>query len=299
MRKKREITFFLVCLAACVLLVTSGCGRSRDKEVVLVLVGDEKITVEDFNERIANLPRRYRDIVNKRKGEYLQELISDTMLYHEAIRKNLHKDKDVQKVIEEARKKILIAKLLKDEVDDEIVITEEDINEFYDANKDKYMASEIMRVSHILVPSREDAEGILKKLAGGENFEDLARAKSVDPTAQRGGDIGYFPRGQLMPEFENACAQLDVGEVSGVVRTKLGYHIIKLTDRKEPELRPIEQVSGDIRSRLRTIKRQKIFNEMIGRLRNETVIKINEEVLSGQEAKETDKRDTIQKGEDN
>jgi peptidyl-prolyl cis-trans isomerase C len=271
-------------LIICVFLASSGCGGSRGKEVVLVVVGDKKITVSDFNERIANLPARYRDAVNKRKGEYLQELINDTVLYQESIRKNLHKDRDVQKVIEEARKKILIAKLLKDEVDDAIDITEEDVNEFYEINKDNYMTPEIMRVSHILVPSQEDAENILKELARGAKFEDLARAKSVDPTAQRGGDIGYFPKGQLMPEFENACVELDVDEISGVVKTKLGYHIIKLTDRKEPQLRPVEQVSGDIRSRLRTIKRQKIFNELISRLRKETVIEINEEALSSQEA---------------
>ncbi len=281
-----KTSFFLIILATCVSLASSGCGRNRSKEVVLALVGDKKITVMDFNERIANLPARYQDIVSKRKGEYLQELINDTVLYQEAIRKDLHKDKDVQKVIEEARKKILIARLLKDEVDDTISITEEDIEEFYGANKDKYKTPEIMRVSHILVLSQEDAENIQKELAGGAVFEDLARAKSVDPTAQRGGDIGYFPKGQLMPEFENACSQLEIGEISGVVKTKLGYHVIKLTDRKEPQLRPIEQVSGDIRSRLRTIKRQKIFNELITRLREGTVIEINEEALSGQELAE-------------
>ncbi|MFH1552817.1 MAG: peptidylprolyl isomerase [Candidatus Omnitrophota bacterium] len=277
---KREIGFFTSVALLGVFLAVSGCGRAADSRTVLVLIGDTKITVSDFNERVAKLPAKYRDIVKKREEEYLQELINDTLLYQEAVRKSLHKDKDVQGVIEEARKKILIARLLKDEVDDAITITQEDVEEFYASNKNRYMTPEIMRVSHILVPSREEAEDILAELAKGTSFEDLARAKSVDPTAQRGGDIGYFPKGQLMPEFENGCAQLEIDETSGVVKTKLGYHIIKLTDRRQPALRPVGQVSDDIESRLRTINRQKIFNELIGRLREETTVKINEEALS-------------------
>jgi peptidyl-prolyl cis-trans isomerase C len=244
------------------------------------LIGDTKITVSDFNERVSNLPARYQELVRRRKSAYILELINDTLLYQEALRNNLHKDREVQKVVEEARKKILIARLLKDRVDDTITISDEEIKIFYDANADKYMTAEIMRVSHILVPSREEAKNILAELKGGENFEDLARAKSVDPTAQQGGDIGYFPKGQLMSEFEDACGRLDIDEISNVVKTKLGYHVIKLTDRKKPKQRPIEQVSDNIRAQIYTTKRQEIFNELLDRLRKETVIEVNEEALS-------------------
>jgi peptidyl-prolyl cis-trans isomerase C len=168
-------------------------------------------------------------------------------------------------------------------VDDRIEITEEDIVSYYNDNSSDYMTPEIMRVSHILVQSPEDAEKILKKLEAGEDFEKLAKAKSVDPTAQRGGDIGYFPRGQLMPKFEDACTNLDIGETSGVVNTKLGYHIIKLTDRRLPEQKPLDKVRENIRSRLRAIKRQTLLNNMIKRLQDEAKIKINEEVLVGME----------------
>ncbi len=260
-------------------LALSGCGKPSGKSVVVATVGNMKMTVSDFYERISHLPERYQEIVKRRKGEYLQEWINDTLLYQEALRKNVHKGKDVQKVIEEARKKILIARLLKDEVDDAIDITEDDIREFYRKNRARYITPEIMRVSHILVPSREESENILEELAGGARFEDLARARSVDPTAQRGGDIGYFPKGQLMPEFEAGCARLDVGGISGVVKTKLGYHVIMLTDRRQPKPRPIKDVDEDIRSRLRTVKRQKIFNELLRRLREETDVEVNEEAL--------------------
>jgi peptidyl-prolyl cis-trans isomerase C len=280
MEKKRvllKISFFLIIVTF--LSLTIGCGKIDKEGPVLASIGNSKITAGSVNKRISNLPVHYQRIIRRRKKEFLEELINDTLLYQEAVNKGLHKDADVQEVIEEARKKILIARLLKEEVEDKINITEEDVVVFYGENKSDYMTPEIMRVSHILVQSPEAADSILGRLDKGENFEDLAKAKSVDPTAQRGGDIGYFPRGQLMTEFENACVRLDVGETSGVVKTKLGYHIIKLTDRRVPQQKPVEDVSEDISLRLRTIKKQRLFNELLERLHKETDIVINEEAL--------------------
>lgn len=261
-------------------IASTGCGKAKDSDSVIASIGNTKITVADFNERIANLPERYRDIAQTRKDEYLQELINDTLLYQEAKRKGLEKDKEVQKVIEEARRKILISRLLKDEVNDATSVSEEEIQALYTSNSDKYMTPEIMRVSHILLQNKEDADAILRDLKGGADFEETARGKSMDPTAQRGGDIGYFPKGQLMPEFENACALLEVDEISGVTKTQLGYHIIKLTERRPPQLRPLDEVKETIVLQVHAIKRRKIFSDLLERLRDGTVVKINDTVLS-------------------
>ncbi|MGB3057131.1 MAG: peptidyl-prolyl cis-trans isomerase, partial [Candidatus Omnitrophota bacterium] len=189
-KKRHRISFFLIIAAS--LALTAGCGKAAKEGAVLAQIGSSKITVGSFNERISNLPVRYQRVIRRRKKEFLEELINDTLLYQEAVNNGLHKDADVRKVIEEARKKILIARLLKEEVEDKIDVTEEDISVFYEENKSDYMTTEIMRVSHILVQSPEAAENILERLEKGEDFEELAKAKSVDPTAQRGGDIGYF-----------------------------------------------------------------------------------------------------------
>ena len=280
MIRSKEITFPVYILIA-VLVSASfpGCAKAPKKEEVVASIGKTKITVDDFNSRIERMPERYKDIAKKRKDEFLQELINDTLLYQEALRQNIHKDKDVQEVIDQARKKILIAKLLKSEVDDSVTINDEDIVEFYEKNKNMYMTIEIMRVSHILSLSRDNADAILAEIKAGANFEDMARAKSVDPTAQRAGDIGYFPKGQLMPEFENACSALEIGEISPVTKTKLGYHIIKLTDRRDPKLRPIDEVTENIEAQIRAIKRRQNFTDLLAKLREDTTIEINEEVL--------------------
>jgi len=279
--KNRVSPILLVCIAAVlsVALLLKGCGNVDSEEKILARIGDYRITVSDFNKRISFLPERYQEVIKKRKNEFLQEIINDTLIYQEAVRKGLHKDKDVLRIIEEARKKIIIARYLKDYVNDTIEVTEEEVLSEYSKKNDEYMMPEYMRVSHILVPTREKALEILGKLSAGETFEDLARANSVDPTAQNGGDIGYFPKGQLMPEFERACNMLEPGDISDPVKTKLGYHIIKLTDRKKPVLRPLSEVRDEIRANVRKTKRQAKFNRLLDRLSEETDIEVDKDAL--------------------
>ncbi|MFH1394960.1 MAG: peptidylprolyl isomerase [Candidatus Omnitrophota bacterium] len=279
MKKNRIIACIYLFIG---LLAFYGCGKNPDagKNVILAMIGGAKITMLDFNERISNLPKQYRAVIKSRKRDYLEELINDKLLYQEALRKNVHKNLEVKKLIQEAQKKIIVARLLQDEIDDVINIKEEEIVNFYYANQSGYMTPEVMRASHILMTSRQDAEDIVEQLSLGADFEQLAKAKSVDPTARNGGDIGYFAKGQLMPKFEGACNELDIGETSGVVRTKLGYHIIKLTDRKAPTLKPIEEVTDNIKAKLHNIKREKLFNDMIEKLKADTVIEINEKALT-------------------
>lgn len=265
----------------CVLFfaLSAGCGGHTGGGPVVATIGDTEIKVSDFKERIRNLPERYSDIAMEKKGQFLEELINDTLLYQEALRNNIDEDEQIREMLREARKKILITGLLKKKVSDKVEITEEDITEFYAQNKEKYMTPEVLKVSHILVPSREEAESIYTRLMRGEDFEQTARSRSVDPTAQRGGDIGYFPRGQLMPEFEAGFAGLEVGEISEPVKTKLGYHIIKLTDRREPQVMPLDKVRDDVRKRLFALKRREMFEQMLEKLRKDTDIKINENIL--------------------
>ena len=277
--KEHIIKVFVLLL---ILGVFCGCSSDNNEDKVIAKIGDYTITVKDLNERISNLPEKYREVVRSRKEEYLKDLIKDTLLFQEAVRKDIDRDKEVQNLIEEAKKKIIVARLLQDEVDNNVVITDEEIELFYTANKDKYMTPEVMRVSHILVLSKDDAYDILEEINSGVNFEDLARAKSVDPTAQRAGDIGYFPKGQLLPEFEEACALLNIGEISGIVQTTLGYHIIKLTDRKPPQVRLLSTVKEDVKARLRVLEKKRLFNKLLEDIEERTTIEINEEILNKQ-----------------
>ena len=251
----------------------------NDKNI-LAAVGDTVITVEEFNERVAVLPEQYRKLATERKKEYVNELVNDVLLYNEALRLNVDQQPEAQKLLTEAKKKIFITWMLNNAVDKKIKVSDSEVKKFYKQNKDKYKASETMRASHILVPTKDQAEDIIAILSMGEAFDTLAKAKSVDPSAQQGGDIGYFQKGQLLPEFEAACEQLKTDGISAPVQTKLGYHVIKLTDRKPAEQKSFDEVKEDAKMRLQMQERQKIFNKMITRLRKENKIYLNEKALT-------------------
>ncbi len=89
----------------------------------------------------------------------------------------------------------------------------------------------MIRSSHILVKTKKEAEKILERLHSGETFEAIARQISLCPSGENGGDLGFFDKGQMVKEFENACFSAEVGQVVGPIKTDFGYHIIKITDK--------------------------------------------------------------------
>jgi len=274
------------------LLMLSGCAGPSDKDVLARIDRKNTITLADFNDRISKLPKRYQDVINKNKKEFLDEVIIDTLLYNEAVRKKLDRDDDVKKVIREAEKKILIARLLNEEVEEKIIVNEKDISAYYNANKEKFATPEALRASHILVKTEAEARDILVELSNNRNFEDLARGRSVDPSSKIGGDIGYFTRHQLVPEIEEICFNMQVGEISGIVKTKFGYHIIKLTERKPPRVKELAEVRDGIEQTLKRLKKKVLFNEFVTALKEKAQITINNNLL------ETISREPEQKPED-
>ena len=131
-----------------------------------------------------------------------------------------------------------------------IDITDEELNDYYVTNKANYETQERIRASHILVDTQEEAEEILAELNDGGDFAELARERSTCPSSASGGDLDWFGRGAMVPAFDEAAFALSIGDISGIVATEFGYHIIMLTDREEasaPELADVaDQVRADI-----------------------------------------------------
>jgi len=269
-------------LLACQLL--SGCSKAPAKDGrIMARAGNNYITVSDFNDRIASMPPYYREAIEKNKRRYLDEMIAEKLFYEEAVRRGLNNDAEVLELIKEARKKIIIAKFMQSEVEDRAVVSEEDSKRFYELHKDELKTPEIFRASHILVPTEADASAALDALSKGASFEELARTRSIDPTASRGGDIGYFRAGQLIADFEKVCTKLEVGQLSGVVHTQFGYHIIKLTERNPPGIESYENAKAAIEAQLKKGKRRVVFEEMLADLKNKYGVEIHEAVLKSLE----------------
>ncbi len=128
-------------------------------------------------------------------------------------------------------------------------LTEADLLAFFQENLERYATAEQVEASHILVSTEEEARRILAELKAGADFATLARAHSQDPgSAARGGALGWFGRGQMVPEFEQAAFALPVGELSDVVKTQYGYHIILVTNRREAHTPVFAEVADQVRA---------------------------------------------------
>ncbi|MDP6943358.1 MAG: peptidylprolyl isomerase, partial [Myxococcota bacterium] len=164
-------------------------------------------------------------------------------------------------------------------------VTKTEVREFYRANERFYVEKEGVEASHILVKLAEDApraeekramkkiEKIQERLRRGSDFAAVAKKLSEGPSAAKGGDLGFFGRGQMVKPFEEAAFRLEVGAVSGPVRTRFGFHIIKVTDTREERKRPLAEVRDQIAQSLTNKKLFKERRKLLDALRQAATIK--------------------------
>ena len=147
---------------------------------------------------------------------------------------------DMDAFLRDSRRHIyetMVAEVLREDVLGPADLTEEDVALYFEESRAQYEEDEQIRASHILLETEADALAVLEELEAGADFATLAQERSTGPSAPSGGDLGWFGRGQMVEPFEEAVFALEEGEVSDVVQTEFGYHVIRLTDRRE-EIRP-------------------------------------------------------------
>lgn len=169
---------------------------------------------------------------------------------------------------------IKIEKYLKERVLDQ-EITEEEMQNFYNENKKLFVVQGEVQAKHILVDNEELAKEIIIKLNEGGDFSELAMEYSSCPSKHKGGDLGFFTRGKMVPEFEEAAFNLGIGEMTQKpVKTQFGYHIIVVEDRKEGSEKYFAEVKDQIEEHLQNTKKQEILSEMTKELMKAANIEI-------------------------
>lgn len=280
---KRILMFPLIIVLSAV--ISYSCtGKTTPDSPVLATVGDTVITEEDFLNEISRVPAWAREQLSSEEGKrrFLDDMVKREIVYQEAMRMRLHKDIEYEKRLGEFEKVTLVSMILKREVDAKVAIDDAEMKDFFEKNKDKLTVGTELKASHILVQSSEEANEIYESLKKGGEFEKLARVRSADKqSAARGGDLGYFGKGKMVPEFERAVARMNVGEVSEPVRTRFGYHIIKLVDVKKGKPASYEQARDSIRRQLVAQKRKGFFDAYVDGLRGKNTIEKSEENLVG------------------
>jgi len=176
---------------------------------------------------------------------------------------------------EDIKRQLMINKVL-EEIKSQVSISDEDLLEYYNENKESLLEPEQIHARHILVETEEEANNLLLQLKEGlTDFSELAKEKSIGPSAPSGGDLGFFTRGQMVKEFEDAAFSLEPGEISDVVQTQFGYHIIKCEEKKEEYSPTFEEAKERISNTLIYQRENEAISALISKLREEAVIVYN------------------------
>jgi peptidyl-prolyl cis-trans isomerase C len=261
--------------------ITIRGDKNSDKDEVLATIGDKVFTRNSIQWRIDGLPfeqqKNYQ--TEEQKKAILENLIQNHILALEAKKEKMDKEKGVVAALDDLVEYHLANVYIRYKLSD-IAINDEEAKKYYEDHKAEFTTPAMVKAQHILIklgvntPFREEqaalkkANKIKKDLDKGADFSTLAKKSSDDEeTKDKGGDIGYFSRETINPDIADAAFSLKTGEISKPVRSVLGYHIIKVTDKKEPELIPLLQVERKIKMTIFELKKQEVIKEKIKQLK--------------------------------
>ncbi|MBD3203924.1 hypothetical protein GF327_06500 [Candidatus Woesearchaeota archaeon] len=253
------------------------------KETLLQQLIDEELLLNKAEqENIQISDKKAREAINRTLSQYM---MSEDQLLTELDSQGL----TLEEFIKIYKRELKLTQLMNETISKRAKTTDQQIKEFYEENQEQFVVPESVNASHILIchnqsqgcqnnlskeQAKEKIQEVIEDLEKGEDFSELAMNCSECPSAEKGGNLGYFTRGQMAEEFEKVAFNMSQGEISGVVETLFGFHIIKVHDIKEEETVEFEAVKEQIRQNLLTQKQQEIYQEFVDELRESADIKI-------------------------
>ncbi len=236
-----------------------------DKHLVDSVLDEEDIDVtdEEIDEAFEEFKARFGG------AEALSQQLAQMGVTEEEVRENMHQDVQLEKYLSERY---------------DLEVEESEIEELFEMRGEQLGSQDEVHARHILIEVGQDADDdavesararaqeIYEEADGGADFEDLAREHSEGPTAERGGDLGFFPQHQMVPEFSEVAFSMQAGEISEPVRSQFGYHVIQVVDTREGEEADYDSVRDDLELQLRHQKRQEVFQEFLEHLKEDVEI---------------------------
>jgi parvulin-like peptidyl-prolyl isomerase len=263
----------LAVLLFCCVLVLGACKEKKGE--VIATVGNDSITTEDFSERLMSAPPAYQAYINTEPGkkQFIDLLVREKLILESAKQAGVNKRDEYKSALDSFKAEqakqlkdyedgLMIEMYLKDVQENVITASEDEINKYYEEHKEDFTNPTAVIAKHILVPTKEEAEIAFERINKGESFDKVAQEMSTDKvSAQRGGQIGPFRRGELVKEFEEVVFNLKDGEISDIVETPFGLHII--TKVSEEKLQPIPEdvAKAEIKGIIEKTKFEKWFED--------------------------------------
>lgn len=282
---KRTVLHICVLFILTLLLCSKGYASSQEEPVYAKIDG-KALTASDLKGIVKFYTRGTQNIYNtnpKDMEAMLQSYFEAKTMSRIALDKGLDKDPDIKTLVELTLINIYTQAYLGREIKDRLSVSDAEASLYYKARQEEFRTPEMIKARHILIrfeknasveakaSAEQKAKALLDRIKAGEDFAKVATEASEDKASQKkGGDIGYVTRGKTVKPFEEAAFQLRVGEVSGLVGSSFGWHIIKVEDKKAEGVQPFEKVKEDIR--------KKILSELVSKKTREFVEKVMKEV---------------------
>jgi peptidyl-prolyl cis-trans isomerase C len=288
-----------VVATCCAVLLAAGCQQAKEQagtstatpqaaapteestEIIATYAG-KKLTGAEVLSEIDRLPGPSRAYLSApdRKRQFVENLVLNDLLFAEAQRAGYDKDPDIQKQVDDMRKRLVVQRLMR-EYQKPPEVSDDEAKKYYDDHPDLYSGTQI-HASHILVRDEATAKKVHDALvADPSKFTQAAKEISIDKASgAKGGDLGTFGQGRMVPEFEAVAFALKPGQISDIVKTQYGYHIILVTERKEGERKPLDQVKDQIKTMLRNRQMQDAMQTKFEALKKAADVKIDESALA-------------------
>lgn len=234
---------------------------------VLAIAAGNEITEKDLNALIARYPEQQRAAFSSEeaKKNLLEQLISFELFNKFGQEMELDKTEEYKQAVASITKEVLTSMAMNKALAD-VTVTDEDAKKYYDENKDAFAVPPTVSARHILVDTEEEANKVKEEIDNGLSFADAAMKYSKCPSKEQGGNLGEFSKGMMVPEFEKASFEAEVGVISAPVKTQFGYHLIIVDSKNEGIVKSFEEVKNNIINELIKKNQHKKYEDLLHQL---------------------------------
>jgi peptidyl-prolyl cis-trans isomerase C len=264
------ILFFLI----------TGCTKPKvDEKKVIVSIGSSELTQGMLKKEI---PAALQSTVTKDQiNSYIQQWIDTELIYQSALKLGMDLDQDFRYELEKAKKELLIKNYLNRILHEDVDVAEEDIQKYYEENKESFViGSDEIKALHILVSTKAEANAAHQRIAGGEDFIEVAKEVSLDYAEHKRIELNFFSKNEIVPVIANRIFRYREGSLTPPLKSDFGYHIFKILEKRQRgNFKQLDEVKTDIVNRLASNQKSQQYKSLLIDLRNKLRVKTDENIL--------------------
>ncbi|MCM8806892.1 MAG: peptidyl-prolyl cis-trans isomerase [Candidatus Omnitrophica bacterium] len=269
-----SLTIFILILGVAIFSII------MEKRKTVAVVNGYRITIDALVEKIKNSPEVYKEYSLIDPKIVIDDYINQILLFQYAKKYERKLRKKIESKMKNYYMEILTHEFVENILANKIKITEDEIKNYYNSHLEEFVVPERVQISEIVVSTKEKADEILERLKNGESFEKIAETESISSTREKRGEIGWIEVEKLEPEIASLIMNLKPGEVlANIIKTEMGYHIIKLTGRTEKRIMTLEEALPLIKNILLSQKKKIEVENLIKDLRGKGKVTINQDII--------------------